>query len=60
MCAVTQAFKNCWGNTEEREAARGVQQDFYVSWVLKDEQAFLGCRKNGRAFRVENSMCQGM
>lgn len=27
-------------------------------WVLKDEQAFLGWRKNGRAFQAKNKICQ--
>lgn len=60
MCAVTQGFKHCCGNTAKRErGCLGVQPGFHLSWVLKDEHAFLGSRKNGRAFQVENNMCQG-
>lgn len=43
---------------EEREFARGVQRGFHLIWVLKDEQAFLGWRKNGRAFQVKNKICR--
>lgn len=58
MCAVTQAFKTCYGNTKER-GCQGSSQGFYWNWVLKEERAFLGYRKNGRAFQIEKSMCQG-
>lgn len=58
MCAVTQAFKNCCGNRGERDC-QGSSERLSLSWVLKDEQTFLGYRKNGKAFWVQNSMCQG-
>lgn len=59
MGAVTQAFKDGTGNPEEREAASRARQGCYLNWALKEEQTFLGCRKNRRAFQVDSRLCQG-
>jgi hypothetical protein len=40
MCAVTKAFKTHYGNRGEGDCQGSARAS--LSWVLKDEQAFLG------------------